>query len=252
MKSAGNCAPVAARDCGRPVTPHPTPQALFVTGTDTGVGKTRIAAALCHALGARGLQVAAMKPVASGSTDTPAGLRNDDALILLAAMNVRAQYSEVNPYAFAPAIAPHIAAREAGVDIDFSVLDRALERLRMRSQYLIVEGAGGWLAPLGDAHGFADLAARWQMDVVLVVGMRLGCLNHALLTVESIERRGLRLRGWVANCIDPSFERPAENVSTLESRISAPCLGIFPYAPQADPRTLAQVLAVDALMPVNA
>jgi dethiobiotin synthetase len=224
-----------------------TPQALFVTGTDTGVGKTRIAAALCRAFAARGARVAGMKPVASGCTITPQGLRNDDALALLAAMNVRADYSIVNPYAFAPAIAPHIAAREAGVEIDFGVLDRAYERLRMQSEVLIVEGAGGWLAPLDAARGFADLAVHWQMEVVLVVGMRLGCLNHALLTVESIERRGLHLRGWVANSIDPLFERLPENISTLQNRISAPCLGLFSFEPQADPQTLGLSLTVDAL-----
>jgi len=221
--------------------------ALFVTGTDTGVGKTRVAAALCRGLAARGIRVAAMKPVASGCALTPEGLRNEDALTLLAAMNVRARYSDVNPYAFAPAIAPHIAAREAGVDIDFNVLDRAYERLRMQSQALIVEGAGGWLAPLDSSRAFADLAVHWRMDVVLVVGMRLGCLNHALLTAESIERRGLRLRGWVANSIDPKFERLPENMSSLEGRMAAPCLGIFSFEPHADPKTLARALAVDAL-----
>jgi dethiobiotin synthetase len=223
-------------------------RAWFITGTDTGVGKTRVAGALGHGLAARGTRVAGMKPVASGCMLTPEGLRNDDALTLLAAMNVRARYSDVNPYAFAPAIAPHIAAREAGVDIDFAVLDRAYERLRMQSQALIVEGAGGWLAPLDSSRAFADLAVHWHLDVVLVVGMRLGCLNHALLTAEAIERRGLRLCGWVANAIDPAVLRLAENISSLESRISAPCLGIFPFEPQADPETLAQALAVDALM----
>ena len=222
--------------------------AVFITGTDTGVGKTRVAAALCRAVAARGIRVAAMKPVASGCALTPEGLRNEDALALLAAMNVRARYSDVNPYAFAPAIAPHIAAREAGVDIDFGVLDRAHDRLRMQSQALIVEGAGGWLAPLDSSRVFADLAVHWQMDVVLVVGMRLGCLNHALLTVESVERRGLNLRGWVANSIDPGFPRATENISSLESRISAPCLGIFAFEPQADLEALAQTLAVNALI----
>ena len=223
-------------------------RAFFVAGTDTGVGKTRIAAALCHAIAARGIRVAAMKPVASGCEMTPDGLRNEDALALLSAMNVRARYSEVNPYAFAPAIAPHIAAREAGIEIDFEVLDRAFERLRTRADVLIVEGAGGWLCPLDPAHAFADLAVRWQLEVVLVVGMRLGCINHALLTVESIERRGLPLRGWVANAIDPKFERPAENASTLANRISAPCLGSVSFQPQADVQALARTLAVDALM----
>jgi dethiobiotin synthetase len=224
------------------------PRALFITGTDTGVGKTRVAAALCRAIAARGIRVAAMKPVASGCSLTPDGLRNDDAAELLAAVNVRAGYAEVNPYAFAPAIAPHIAAREAGVDIDFSVLDRAYERLRMRADILVVEGAGGWLAPLDEKRGFADLAVHWQMDVILVVGLRLGCLNHALLSTESIERRGLRLRGWVANSVDPAFERLPENVASLETRISAPCLGFFSFDPQADPQSLATTLDLDALI----
>jgi dethiobiotin synthetase len=221
---------------------------LFVTGTDTGVGKTRVAAALCRAFAARGMRVAAMKPIASGCVLTPQGLRNEDAMALLGAMNVRARYADVNPYAFAPAIAPHIAAREARVSIDFDVLDRAYRHLRDQSQVLIVEGAGGWLAPLDVSRTFADLAVHWRSDVVLVVGLRLGCLNHALLTAESIERRGLRLRGWVANSIDPRFERAAENISTLQSRVSAPCLGLFSFDAEADPEVLARQLQVNALM----
>lgn len=220
-----------------------TTRGLFVTGTDTGVGKTRTATALCRAFALRGQRVAAMKPVASGCSRTPAGLRNDDALALCNAMNVRADYAEVNPYAFEPAIAPHIAAAEAGDTIDFDVLDRAYERLAMRSDIIIVEGAGGWLAPLDARRAFADLAAHWQLEVVLVVGMRLGCLNHALLTLESIERRGLRLRGWVANAIDPRFERLEENVSSLQSRMAAPCLSSWPFAPQADLQAAARSLS---------
>jgi dethiobiotin synthetase len=222
--------------------------AIFVTGTDTAVGKTRVAAAICRALAARGISVAAMKPIASGCVLTPEGLRNEDAMALLGAMSVRPRYCDVNPYAFAPAIAPHIAAREAGVAIDLDVLNRAYLRLRSQSQVLIVEGAGGWLAPLDASRAFADLAVHWRTDVVLVVGLRLGCLNHALLTTEAIERRGLRLRGWVANSIDPQFERAAENIATLQSRISAPCVGILSFEPQADPEALSRRLAVDALM----
>ncbi len=222
---------------------------LFITGTDTGVGKTRVAAALCIALAARGRRVAAMKPVASGCTRTPEGLRNSDALTLMASMNVRASYAEVNPYAFEPAIAPHIAAAESGVDIDFDVLDRAFERLSLRSDVILVEGAGGWLAPLDASRGCADLAVRWQTDVVLVVGMRLGCLNHTLLTVESIERRGLRLLGWVANAVDHKFERSAENVSSLRARIAAPCLGFLPFEEEFGPQTCARTLEVDVLVP---
>jgi dethiobiotin synthetase len=215
---------------------------LFVTGTDTGVGKTRMAAALCLAFGTAGRRVTAMKPVASGCERTPQGLRNDDALALLAAMNVRAPYDEVNPFAFEPAIAPHIAAAEAGRPIDFDLLDRSFERLCLRSDVTVVEGAGGWLAPLDATQSFADLAARWSLEVVLVVGLRLGCLNHALLTAEAIERRGLRLRGWIGNGIDPGFQRAEANLATLRARIPASCLGVFPYAPDATPGDVAGLL----------
>ena len=213
---------------------------LFVTGTDTGVGKTRVAAALCLAFVAAGRRVAGMKPVASGCVATPDGLRNEDALALQAAMNVRARYADVNPFAYEPAIAPHIAAAEAGRPVDVDVLDRSYERLALQSEVTVVEGAGGWLAPLDDTRTFAALAVRWQLDVVLVVGLRLGCLNHALLSVESIQRHGLRLAGWVGNSVDAEFPRRDANVETLQARIEAPCLGVFPYAPQT---TTAQVAA---------
>jgi len=209
---------------------------LFVTGTDTGVGKTRIAAALCVAYAARRKRVAAMKPVASGCMQTEDGLRNEDAEALLAAMTVRAAYGDVNPYAFEPAIAPHIAAMEAGCPIDFGVLDGCYKRLCRQSDVIIVEGAGGWLAPLDATRTFADLAVRWQLDVVLVVGLRLGCLNHALLTAEAIEARGLKLAGWVGNSVDPDFERREANTDTLRSRLAANCLGIFPYSPESTAR----------------
>ncbi len=212
---------------------------LFVTGTDTGVGKTRIAAALCVAYAARRKRVAAMKPVASGCMQTEDGLRNEDAEALLAAMTVRAAYGDVNPYAFEPAIAPHIAAMEAGCPIDFGVLDGCYKRLCRQSDVIIVEGAGGWLAPLDATRTFADLAVRWQLDVVLVVGLRLGCLNHALLTAEAIEARGLKLAGWVGNSVDPDFERREANTDTLRSRLAANCLGIFPYSPESTAREVA-------------
>jgi dethiobiotin synthetase len=170
-------------------------------------------------------------------------LRNADAVALQEAMNVRASYDEVNPYAFAPAIAPHIAAAEAQRSIDFEVLDRCYERLSLQSEVTIVEGAGGWLAPLDGRQTFADLAARWRLDIILVVGMRLGCLNHALLTAESIHRRGLKLAGWVANGIDPGFERPDENLQTLRDALAAPCLGSFPYAPEARMDAISKKLA---------
>jgi dethiobiotin synthetase len=223
------------------------PLRLFVTGTDTGIGKTRVSAALCRAYAARGLRVAAMKPIASGCLMTADGLRNEDALALQAEINVSASYSEINPYAFAPPIAPHLAAREAGVSIDFDVLDRAQERLALQSEVLIVEGAGGWLVPLDERRSLADLVVHWQLDVVLVVGLRLGCLNHALLTSESIERRGLRLAGWVGNSIDGEFARREENIAYLEEAVPAPCLGILPFAPGADAELVARGLQLERL-----
>lgn len=216
---------------------------LFVTGTDTGVGKTRMATALCAAFAAAGKRVAAMKPVASGCESTAHGLRNEDAVALRGAMTVRASYDDVNPYAFAPAIAPHIAAREAGVAIDVDLLDRCYHRLVVQSDVTIVEGAGGWLAPLDDRRSFAELAVRWQLDVVLVVGLRLGCLNHALLTAESVERHGLRLAGWIGNAIDPRFQRCEENLMTLRTRLTAPCLGTFPYSVQSETALAATILS---------
>jgi dethiobiotin synthetase len=206
-----------------------TSAGYFVTGTDTGVGKTLVAAALCHAFANAGRKVAGMKPIASGCMAAPGGLRNGDALALMAAMNVRAAYAEVNPYAFEPAVAPHIAAADCGVAIEYAVLDRAFERLRLQSEIMIVEGAGGWLTPLDAGGSFADLALRWRLDVILVVGLRLGCLNHALLTAESVERRGLRLAGWVGNRIEADFGRAEQNLATLRERLTAPCLGVIPY-----------------------
>jgi dethiobiotin synthetase len=219
----------------------------FITGTDTGVGKTRVAAALCHAFAARNLRVAAMKPVASGCERGTQGLRNEDAATLLAAMNVRAAYADVNPYAFEPAIAPHIAAQQAGVCIEQAVLDRSFERLALQSEVMIVEGAGGWLAPLDERRTFADLAQCWELEVILVVGLRLGCLNHALLTRESIRHRGLELAGWVANRIEPDMPVAEENLATLRARLDAPCLGQLPFAPSETAAVTAARLAVDLL-----
>jgi dethiobiotin synthetase len=220
---------------------------LFVTGTDTGVGKTRVAAALCAAFAARGLRVAAMKPVASGCVRTSVGLRNEDALALIAAANTPADYADVNPYAFEPAIAPHLAAAQAGTSIEESILDDARERLARHCDLLIVEGAGGWLVPLDARRCFADLAVRWRLDVIVVVAMRLGCLNHALLTQEAIAARGLRLAGWVANRVERDFEPLAENLAYLRTAIDAPCLGMLPYAPEASAAEVAARLDIAAL-----
>ena len=206
-----------------------TPKGFFVTGTDTGVGKTVVSAALTRALVARGLRVAVMKPIASGSDPTPRGLRNSDALTLMAAANVPAPYEVVNPYCFEPPISPHIAAREAGVAIDLTLLRSRFGSLAAAGDCVIVEGAGGWLAPISDTETMADLAAALSLPALLVVGLRLGCLNHALLTRESLSTRGVAFAGWIANAIDPHFDRPAENLATLSARLGEPPLASVPF-----------------------
>ncbi|MDP3293165.1 MAG: dethiobiotin synthase [Nevskia sp.] len=203
---------------------------IFVTGTDTGVGKTHAACALIRALRGQGLKVGAMKPIASGCEHTADGLRNDDALALIAATGRPLAYADVNPYAFEPPIAPHLAAAAVGVDIDLAVLDAAHARLAADCELLVVEGAGGWRVPLSAqaAHaGYAGWVAGHGWPVLLVVGLRLGCLNHALLTAESIVRR-VPLVGWIANRLPP--EQPAwrDNVATLTQQLPAPLLGCLP------------------------
>jgi dethiobiotin synthetase len=210
------------------------PKSLFVTGTDTGVGKTVVAAALTRALVARGLKVAVMKPIASGSDPTPDGPRNSDALTLLAAANVPAPYEVVNPYCFLPPVSPHIAAREAGVTIDLTLLRSRFDCLAAASDWVIVEGAGGWLAPISDTAAMADLAAALALPVLLVTGLRLGCLNHSLLTRESVRARGVPFAGWIANAVDPHFDRPGENIATLTARLGEPPLARVPFLAQVD------------------
>jgi dethiobiotin synthetase len=202
---------------------------FFVTGTDTGVGKTLVAAALTRALAAHGLRVAVMKPIASGSDPTPEGPRNSDALTLMAAANVTAPYEVVNPYCFLPPISPHIAAREARVEIDLTLLRSRFHSLASASDCVVVEGAGGWLAPLSDTATMADLAAALSLPVLLTIGLRLGCLNHALLTRESLATRGTPFAGWIANAIDPHFDRVAENLAALTARLGAPPLARIPF-----------------------
>lgn len=200
-------------------------RALFVTGTDTGVGKTVIAAALLRGLRERGQRVAGMKPVASGCRRSPDGIVSDDARALIAEASESAPYRIVNPYAFIPPIAPHVAAVEAGTRIDLRELERAYRILSGLADVVVIEGAGGWLTPLDAKHSLADFARKVKADVVLVVGLRLGCLNHALLSAQAIEHSGLKLAGWVANAIDPGFERVSDNVRALQERLKAPLLG---------------------------
>ena len=202
---------------------------LFVTGTDTGVGKTLVACALTRALTGLGLKVAVLKPVASGALRTPQGLRNADALSLLACANLGQSYEEVNRYCFEPPISPHIAAEEAKIRIDTGLIAADFRALSARADWVVAEGAGGWLAPLGDTQTMADLAAALPAQVLLVVGLRLGCLNHAALTRAAIRERGLPCAGWIASSLDPHLERAQENLATLTRCLGEPPLEVVPF-----------------------
>lgn len=220
------------------MTPHGSglaPHGYFVTGTDTGVGKTRAACALLRELVRSGVRAVGMKPVAAGAVRDAEGLLNEDVAAICAASAFVAPRALVNPYCFEPAIAPHIAAERAGVVINLDVIVAAFDALAATADAVVVEGAGGFCIPLGDERDSAGLAARLGLPVVLVVGVRLGCLNHALLTAEAVRARGLTLAGWIANCIDPAMAAVAENVSALAHRLGAPLLAEWAYSPSAQP-----------------
>ena len=204
--------------------PRPTTHGFFVTGTDTGVGKTLVACGLLRAFAARGVKAAGMKPVACGAMPGKQGLVNDDVEQLIAAGNVAAPREHVNPYCFAPPIAPHVAARQAGVTILLDQIEQSFRALTAFAQVVVVEGVGGFRVPLGAGADTAQLAVRLALPVVLVVGVRLGCLNHTLLTAEAVAARGLRLAGWVANHIDPQMDAAEDNVRALEALVAAPLL----------------------------
>ncbi|MGE0370486.1 MAG: dethiobiotin synthase [Gammaproteobacteria bacterium] len=203
---------------------------FFVTGTDTGVGKTWCAAALVFALRRRGHTTFGMKPVASGCGQTANGPRSDDALLLQEHGSQPAPpYEQINPYALPRPIAPHLAARHAGVDIRLDRIVDAVDRAREQADFVIVEGVGGWCVPLNARETVGDLALALGLPVILVVGIRLGCLNHALLTAAAIERGGTGLAGWIANRVDPDAECAEDNITSLQERLSAPLLGVLPH-----------------------
>lgn len=201
-------------------------QAFFVTGTDTGAGKTHVACALLHATRQLGLTTVGMKPIAAGVEDDGC---NGDVTQLLAASSIQPPLALVNPFLFIPPIAPHIAAQEAGRPIDLAVICQAFEQLRELAEVVWVEGVGGFRVPLDERRDTTDLVQALALPVILIVGMRLGCLNHALLTAEAIQARGIRLAGWVANRIEPAMARFEANMETLSTRLDAPLLGVTPY-----------------------
>lgn len=200
-------------------------QAYFVTGTDTGVGKTTFSLAMIEALQQRGLKVAAMKPIAAGLEWIEGRWINEDVLALRAAANCNVDFQTMNPYAFQPAIAPHIAAAQAGVVIELDKIVSTYTALAAQADVVVVEGAGGFRVPLTDKLNMSDLVQALNLPVILVVGMRLGCLNHAMLTAEAITLRGLKWAGWVANVLAPEMPALEENIDTLQADLPAPFLG---------------------------
>lgn len=214
---------------------------VFVTGTDTGVGKTLCAQALIRAAVAAGGRAAGMKPVASGAQWLQGRWVSEDAQALRAAASVELPDDLLNPYCLPEAVSPHIAAQQAGIRIDIETIVASFTEILQLSDIIVVEGAGGWLVPLTPGVTMADLAGRLGLPVVLVVGLRLGCLNHALLTAESIAAHGQRLAGWIGNHIDPQFAAPDQNLATLRAALGAP-LAVIPHAAPAG-EAVAQLLA---------
>lgn len=222
---------------------------FFVTGTDTGVGKTFVSCLLLEAAKQRGLRTVALKPLAAGCEEIDGELRNDDALQLMQHMTESLDYEQVNPFALQAAIAPHIAAQQEGRRLLVSRMAGLVRGALMEPADLtLVEGAGGWYVPLNDKETLADLVRELQLPVILVVGLRLGCLNHALLTARAIQQEGLPLAGWIANCIDPDMPEQEANIRTLQQRLPAPCLGVIPFSAQADFNELVSAVEIDLLL----
>jgi dethiobiotin synthetase len=207
-------------------------KAIFITGTDTGIGKTFYSCRLLEALNANGCSTLAMKPVAAGASNEHGTLKNEDALQLQQCASIKVSYQEVNPYCFSAAIAPHLAANKEGQQVSLKLIHDQFLKLKEKADFVLVEGVGGWQVPLNESQTVADLAKTLQIPVVLVVGIRLGCINHALLTVDSIQQSSVALTGWVANIIEPDMSALDENIKTLQQLIVAPLLDVIQY--QAD------------------
>lgn len=220
---------------------------VFVAGTDTGIGKTWSSCVMLAALRARGLRAVGMKPIASGCRVTTMGLRNEDAEALIAASTTAPAYADCNPFAFAAPIAPHLAAAMDAVELTLEPIQNAYAQLAAGADRIVVEGVGGWAVPLSDTLMQADLVRALDLPVILVVGVRLGCLNHALLSVRAIEADGCRCVGWIANRIDAEMAFAAANIDALCERIAAPLLGVLDHAPDAATKQFAHALDVRAL-----
>jgi len=212
---------------------------FFITGTDTEVGKTWCTVGIMENLQQQGYSVVGMKPVASGCTETTDGLRNEDALMIQQQSSIPLDYKNINPYSFAPAIAPHIAAQQVNQPIELNTITDAFSRLKQQSDMVVVEGVGGWLVPLNDNETIVDLAQALELPVILIVGLRLGCINHALLTAESIRQSGCNLVGWIANTLDEKMAEKEQTIDSIEKRIDAPLLGVVPHLSSLQAGTIA-------------
>ncbi len=223
-------------------------QQFFVTGTDTEVGKTFVTVALLKKFEQLGYSTLALKPIAAGCESREGQLVNDDALQLIASMTTKLPYEQVNPYPLKSAIAPHLAAQEDGRQLSVNrIVGMIRGALLNKADIILIEGAGGWLVPLNERENLADVVRELQMPVILVVGMRLGCLNHALLTAQAIRMTGLPLAGWVANCVTPAMAVREQNISTLRQRLAAPCLGVIPYSESGQPADIISSLDLTSL-----
>jgi dethiobiotin synthetase len=221
----------------------------FVTGTDTDAGKTVVACGLLKSFANEGLTTAAVKPVAAGCDSTAEGLRNGDALALMSVVTQTLPYGQVNPIALAPAIAPHIAASQVNKRLSLARLAGFCRGVSMaKVDRVLIEGAGGWRVPLNERETLADLPKELNIPVILVVGMKLGCINHAILTIEAIRNDGCELAGWVANVVDKDMAELAANFASLQSYIPAPCLGLVPFIADITPADVAAHLEQNKLL----
>ncbi|SDG73738.1 dethiobiotin synthase [Vibrio xiamenensis] len=222
--------------------------AFFIAGTDTDVGKTVASKAILQALAEKDLKTVGYKPIAAGSELVEGELKNSDALHLQSVATVACDYQDINPYTLKLPTSPHIAARAEGAKIDFQLLSDKLARNKAVSDVVLVEGAGGWRVPVSDSDYLSSWVKHEKLPVVLVVGIKLGCLNHALLTAEAIEADGLNIVGWVANRINPGTEHYADIIAMLEQKIAAPKIGEIPYVPSAKRKDLGKFIHIDALL----
>ncbi|MES9992094.1 MAG: dethiobiotin synthase [Candidatus Thiodiazotropha sp.] len=215
---------------------------LFVTGTDTGCGKTEVSLGMMSSLQQQGETVLGMKPIASGAEPTGEGLRNEDALRIQRQCSLDIPYGSVNPLVYQPPIAPHLAAQARGEPIRLDEILQGYQRLQELADRVVVEGVGGWHVPLGEGITLADLALALDLPMILVVGIRLGCINHALMTAECMLNSGVRFEGWVANLVDPEMLAIDENITTLQAWLPAPCLGEIPHLQTPTPEQIASYL----------